>query len=535
MKEKRADSMGLTRRKFIHLSALGIAGASLAGGSEFGWGAEKKPKYGGRLRVGERYHASSLDPYTGNSLEDFQTNLMMYSSLTDVGELQEVQVYPMLAKSWEISKDGREYVFALREGVKFHDGKELDSGDVKYSMEWVMNPASKSPRRAAYIWVESVNIVDKYHVKFKLKEPYAPFLTTLTIRNCPIIPAGSKPTGSKVVPGTGPFVFKSFVPNESSEFTRFGQYWEYDEKTGDRLPYLDEVYIKKIIDPMVRWSALRAGDMDYVNAIPRNLAAKEAKDPTPGTVTIIAQPVGMIRLVFNVTKAPFDNKKVRHAVTYAIDKKELITAAWFDLGVQLNNQAFPNGSRFYVPLEDRKPDVAKAKQLLAEAGYPNGFKVEFVQYSASSGYPVCQAVIGQLRKIGIEGSMKIVDQAVAHVITRKGEFGMNVVAVEERLDPDDAYYLLFHSSQIGQTNDSRYSNKEVDALLEKGRTTWQREQRMAIYKKMLEILKEDLPVFFLGKQISPVTTRDYVRGRIGGMSTWLGYHQGGLKTVWLDK
>jgi peptide/nickel transport system substrate-binding protein len=419
--------------------------------------------------------------------------------------------------------------------VKFHNGKELDSGDVKYSMERVMNPTTKSPRRAAYKWVDSVDVIDKYHVKIKLKKPFAPFLTTLTIRNCPIIPANSIPKSGKAVPGTGPFMLKSFVPNESSEFTRFDQYWEYDEKTGDRLPYLDGIYIKKIKDPTVRWAAVRAGDVDYVNAIPRNVAHKEAKNPTPGTNTIIAKPVGFIRMVFNVTKPPFDNKKLRQAITYAIDKKELIEAAWWGLGVPLNNQAFPYGSQYYLPMEARKINIEKAKQMLAEAGYPNGLKVEFLQYSASSAYPVCRAVIGQLRKIGIEGSMKVLDKAAVLVAIRKGKYGMNVLARSERLDPDDAYYLLWHSSQAGKNNVSRYSNKEVDALLEEGRTTWQWEERAKIYKKVLEIINEDVPTFFLGKQISAIATRDFVKGRIAGMSTWLGYHQGGLKTAWFDK
>ena len=103
----------------------------------------------------------------------------MYNALTQMGMSPEMRIYPELAKSWEISKDGREYIFALREGVKFHHGKELDSGDVKYSIERVMDPEDSSPRASAYRWIDSVSALDKYHVKFSLKEPFGPFLSYL--------------------------------------------------------------------------------------------------------------------------------------------------------------------------------------------------------------------------------------------------------------------------------------------------------------------------------------------------------------------
>ena len=126
-------------------------------------------------------------------------------------------------------------------------------------------------------------MIDKYHIKIRLKEPFAPFLTTLTVHTCAIIPAGWEPTGTKPAPGTGPFVFKSFVPNDTTEYTRFDQYWEVDEKTGDRLPYLDGVYMKKIVDDTVRLMALRAGDLDFIANPPLNIMAKAILEkPIPG-------------------------------------------------------------------------------------------------------------------------------------------------------------------------------------------------------------------------------------------------------------
>jgi peptide/nickel transport system substrate-binding protein len=235
---------------------------------------------------------------------------LIYGGLTDVGALPQAEMYPMLAKSWEISNDGREYIFSLREGIKFHHGKEMDSGDVKYSFDRVLNPATRSPRAFAFRWVDSVNVIDKYHIKFRLKEPFAPFITTLTPYNCAIIPAGWEPTGTKPAPGTGPFIFKSFQPNETFEVTRFNQYWEVDEKTGDRLPYLDGVYLKKITDPFVRWTALRAGDLDITYGPPENIVAEAIlQKPVPGVYVDYETPGNSGWVWFNVSKPPLTTRR----------------------------------------------------------------------------------------------------------------------------------------------------------------------------------------------------------------------------------
>jgi len=525
----------LTRRDFLYRSGIGIAGLSLAGIPGYGYGAEKKPKYGGRLRVGERFGPTGLDAHKNQYIIDFFNYVLMYNALTIMGPLPDAKMYPDLAKSWEISRDGREYIFPLREGVKFHHGKELDSADVKYSMERVMNPATRSPRAFAYAWIDSVNVLDKYHVKIRLKEPYGPFLTTLTIQTCPIIPLGWEPTGMKPAPGTGPFMFKSIVPNETTEHTRFNQYWEVDPKTGDRLPYLDSIYIKKIVDETTRWIALRAEDLDFITAPAQNVVVQEKKKPTPGIVTVSPDPLGCTWIYFNVSKPPFDNKKVRQAVAYAIDKKQIVNAAYWGLARVSNNQPFLEGSQMYIPVEDREVDLVKAKKLLAEAGYPDGFKIEFLQFHYTLTIEACNVIIGQLKKIGIDATIRITDRAPYFDSMRKGNYNISVMVESIRLDPDDAFFLTMHSGEIGKNNWSRYSNKELDNLLQAGRTAWKWSDRLPHYKKVVEIIKEDLPIFYVARPQTPVAHRDYVKGFGAGAGTWFGYYGGGLKMAWLDK
>ncbi len=535
MQDEKKDCGRLSRREFLYLSGLGMTGMALSGMSQNTYAADQKPRYGGRLRVGQRFMSAGLDAHKNLDFADYTNYCLFYGALTQQGKLPEIEMYPMLAKSWEISKDGREYVFILREGVKFHNGKEMESADVKYSIERVLNPATRSPRAYALREIDSVNIVDKYHLKIRLKEPFAPFLTALTLYNCPIIPNGVEPTGTRPAPGTGPFMVKSFIPNDSLELTRFDQYWEIDEKTGKRLPYVDGVYIKKIVYDTVRLAAVRAGDLDCTSGPPLNILAEAIfNKPIPG-IFMDQLGIGNCYLHFNFSKPPFNNKKVRQAIAYAVNKKEMLKAVFWGLGDILNNQPAVKGSRFYIDVEDRGQDLAKAKQLLAEAGYPNGFKAEFFQFSLNYYLSGAEVLIGQLQKIGIEGKLKVIDRAPYYSMMRKGEYDLSIGNTVEIFDWDDGFYNHFHSKQIGKNNWSQYNNKEMDSLLEKGRRTMKWEDRVAIYKKVIEMTRDDLPGLFLLKPVQGLAMRENVKGYLPGFALRFAWHGGGTKYWWLDK
>ncbi len=535
MNNHQEDVGAVTRRGFLHLTGMAAAGVALGGIPAVGQAADPKPRYGGRLRASERFNSMGLDAHRNQDFIDYQNYCLMYSGLTEMGPLPQVEMYPMLAKSWEISKDAREYIFPLREGIMFHHGKELDSGDVKYSVDRVMNPATRSPRAFAFRWVDSVQVIDKYHLRIKLKEPYAAFLTTLTVHNCAIIPSGWEPTGMKPAPGTGPFVFKTIVPNETTEYTRFDKYWEYDDRTGDRLPYLDSIHLRKIADATVSWSALRAGDLDYVSTPPLNIMAKAMLDkPVPGIFMDYDTP-GNNWIWFNVSKPPFDNKKVRQAVAYALNKQELVKAMYWGLGEPVNNQPFANRSRFNIPVKGRETDLVKARQLLSEAGYPNGFKVEFLETSVAYDLAGAEAAIGQLKPIGIEGVVKVIDRAPYTTMMRRGDYTISFRGDSERYDWDDAYFPYFHSSEIDKNNWSRYSNKALDDVLQKGRTTLAREERVAIYRQAVDTIMEDVPILYITKPIVGIALRDYVKGYRKGFAVRFAWHGGGLKYFWMDK
>ncbi len=530
MKFSKVKSAGYSRREFLYASGASLAAMALAGNPQYSFGAEK-PKYGGKIRVAYRYGSAGLDAHRNQDFIDYFNYCHLYSGLTQQGPLPQVEIYPMLASSWDISPDGREYIFPLKRGIKFHHGKEMDSSDVKYSYDRVMNPATRSPKAFSFRWVDAVQIIDKYQIKFKLKEPFAPFLSTLTVANCPIIPAGSEPSGPKPAPGTGPFVLKSFVPNESTDFLRFDKYWEVDEKTGDRLPYIDSLHVKKVVDENVRFVGLRAGELEIASSPSLKALLESTKKPVPGVV-MHYELVGNGWIWFNMSKAPFNNKKVRQAVAYAVDKKEYNRGVFWGLSEEFNHQPFRKVSRFYIPVEEREVNIAKAKQLLAEAGYPRGFKTEFLMHPVNYDLDGCQIIMAQLRKIGIEATMKVIDRAAWVRAMRSGDYVITNRGDSERYDWDDAYYPFFHSSEIGKNNYSRYSNKEVDALLEKGRLTWKTEERKPIYKKVVEMIREEVPVHYICKTVVGNALRGNVKGYVPGFGI-RAFHGGGIKLMWI--
>jgi peptide/nickel transport system substrate-binding protein len=397
-----------------------------------------------------------------------------------------------------------------------------------------MNPKTRSAGAFALEWVDSISIVDKFAIKITMKEPYAPFLANLTVQRCAIIPKDSEPTAVKPAPGTGPFVFKNFQPNETLELTRFDNYHLIDPDTGDQLPRADGIFTKKIPDETVRMAALRAGDIDFAEQPAYNIIADAKKNPIPG-ITVDYDMPGNNVIFFNVTKPPFDNKKVRQAVAHAINRKEEMVGGYWGLGQVLHNQPFPDNSRFYIPIQMREQNLDKARQLLAEAGYPNGFKCELFEFNFTSYLSRAPVTLDQLRKIGIEGTIKTVDRAPYFRALRTGDYGISVGGISERMDWDDAYYMYFHSSEIGKTNLMRYNNPELDKLVEQGRSVWDFEKRRAIYKKVVEILNEDVPIIYTIDSVVGYAYRDDLKGFVKGFATRRAFHGGGVKYWWIEK
>lgn len=530
----------ISRRDFLTISGGALAGIALGVSPAEADKSCGKPKYGGHFRMGERYHPNGLDPHRQMSFIETMNQFHMYDGLTARGSLPEVKIFPSLAQSWEISEDGRTYTFHLR-AARFHHGKELTSADVKYSFDRIRDPKTGSPRRRDLWAVDSIDAVDRRTVRVKLKEPYGPFLRKLTAEVAPIIPEGTYYKDGTPPPGTGPFVFKEWKLKEYTRFTRNKNYWE------EGLPYVDMVTVRGIPDNEVRFTALKTKEIDWVTTLPPNRINPLLKNPPQGVTIFVSPTVGRGGPLFNVRKTalgkpnPFSDVRVRRAVAYAIDKKELLQGNAWGWGEVLDQQIYGQGSPWYVNVSDYRRDLAKARALLAEAGYPEGFKSSILTRRDRRRVRASEIVQNQVKRIGIDLTVKIVeDPEFVRITTRTHEFTMAYEIFSYRDDPDDGYYLFFHSKS--PANFSGYADAEFDRLVEEGRRLTRQEERREAYKKVVQKMHDDVPMIWDYAGRLGYAWRDYVKCNCApgetncwGFGGWFNTANGGAKRVWLDK
>src|SRR5437588_1491788 len=331
--------------------------------------AAKQPKPGGTLTIGTNQDAVGFDPHLSNATATFRILENVYNGLLKVNAKLEVQ--PDLAESYTVDSP-TQYTFHLRKGVKFHSGRELKAADVKYSIERIKNPDNKSPRASNFATVDSIDTPDDYTVVIKLKSPYSPLLAILADRTTAIVAKETVDANGgkldKVENGTGPFKLSEYVPNTRTVLEKFPDYFVKGE------PLLDKVVYQPIPDDTARSTALRTGAVDIIEyAPPKDLPLFKA-DPK---LVVAGEGNNNVRyLAFNTTVKPFDNKKVRQAIAWAVDRKAVLDAAVNSAGTELTAGPFLPSywPALQQPIYTR--DLNKAKQLLAEAGYPNGLKAK---------------------------------------------------------------------------------------------------------------------------------------------------------------
>jgi peptide/nickel transport system substrate-binding protein len=379
-------------------------------------------------------------------------------------------------------------------------------------------------------------VVDPLTVRITLKEPYVPFLTSLSsgFDTFPVVPKGSVPGGRETMtmypPGTGPFIMTEYKQNQSLLFKKFDQYWQKG------IPYLDAVDFKVVSDPTVRFTALRAGDFDVIERLTYEQVLRVQKGEIKDIGLDFAEGSGYRALIFNTEKPPFNSVKLRQAVAYAIDKAKMNETITWGFG-SVTTQKVPKNSPWWVPIEDRKRDLARARALMKEAGYPSGLKVVS---QVSKGWPnpeVMQIVQSQLKEVGIEIEIEFIDFARNQQIKRTGEFQFVPLGGLTYPDPDLAYYQYFHTEQtpIKVSNFPRYSNPKVDKLLEQGRVEPDFQKRYRIYKEFFEIIHEEVPQISLGSTPYVFGYRNYVKGFEVFPDDHFYYGVGGIGMTWMDR
>lgn len=472
------------------------------------------------LVVGQIAEPKSLDPHAVTAVNDFRILMNMYDGLVRYKD-GTLEVEPALAESWTISEDGTTYTFKLREGVTFHDGSAFDAEAVKFNFDRMLNEDhpyhDTGPFPLAFFFssVEDVEVVDEFTVAFNLSEPYAPFLSNLAYPTGLIVSPtavaeygenfGRHPTG------TGAYKFGEWEANAKVVAVRNEEYW-------DGAPALEAVIYRPITDANTRVAEMLSGGLDIMVEVPPD-SLQQFKGDNAYAVHEQAGPHVWF-LILNAKEAPFNVKAARQAANYAINKTALvenILQGTADVAAGPTPPAF--AWAYNEALEPYPYDPAKAKELLAEAGY-DGEEVTFYVTEGGSGMldPIAMgtAIQADLEAVGMDVKIETYEWNTFLGKVNPGLEGKADMAEMAWMtnDPDTLPFLALRSDAFpdkGGFNSGYYSNPEVDTLLEAARRETDQEKRAQLYKQMQEIVQEDAPWVFVANWKQNAVTRAEVK------------------------
>lgn len=428
-------------------------------------------------------NVNSLYPGRGTTAEEYNVGMLLFNGLVRITE--DLKLEPELATEWSANADATEWTFKLRDGVKFHNGKAFSAEDVVHTFAWLADPQLASRARSTAEMVKSIETPDRLTVKFILKQPYGSWPEMLIERHLKIVPKGVSMEDMLVKPvGTGPFVFESYTPGDKLTATRNPNYWEAG------LPKLSRVTLRIMPEDAAKIAALNAGDIDILWNVPLE-AIKELSDSK--TIKLDSVPTGTWDgIVMKNDLKPFDDVRVRRAVLKALDKTQLVQFALFGQGAPTHTPIPPN-HRFFdkdIPL---KADVAGARKLLADAGYPKGFEITLnVPVGRPTRERAAVAIQQMLRPAGINVKLERVPYSRwSATVAGKAPFYMD--GYLSRPTVDTATYPWYHSGGSWNRQMWNFKSERVDAVLDRGRLATSEAERMEQYTLFQKYAVEDVP------------------------------------------
>jgi dipeptide transport system substrate-binding protein len=464
---------------------------------------------------------------TGTS---FDVTEQIYDNLVHF-ERGGTKVEPSLAESWTISKDGLEYTFKLRKGVKFQSNKnfkpsrDFNADDVLFMFErqWKENdPFFKvtSPNHAYFgdmgmpKLLKSVDKVDEYTVKITLNQPEAPFLANLAMQFAGVqskeyaiamLKAGTPEKIDQDPLGTGPFQVVQYQKDSIIRFKANPQYWAGKAK-------IDDLIFSITPDASVRWAKLQKGEchvMPYPNPADLDAIRKDAN------VTVMEQPgLNIGYLAYNTTKKPFDDVRVRKAINMAIDKKAIVSAVYLSTGVAAVNPIPPGQWSYNKSLKDDLYNPEQAKKLLAAAGYPNGFTTDLWAMPVQRPYNpnakrIAELMQADLAKVGVTAEIKSFEWGEYRKRMQAGEHQMGMLGwTGDNGDPDNFLNTLLgcSSAKTNGSNVAKFCYQPFEDLVQKAKVVSNPAERTKLYEKAQVIFKEQAPWFTIAHavQLKPV-------------------------------
>lgn len=455
------------------------------------------------LVVAQGADAKTLDPHATNDQPSSRVAIQIYSQLVEVDE--NMEIIPGLASSWE-HLDEYTTQFKLREGVKFHNGEELKASDVKFTLDRMMASPTVSHIVGA---LESVEVIDDYTVNLRTAEPFGPLLyhlshTASSIMSEKAVTEAGDNYGQHPV-GTGPYKFVDWSVGDRVTMAAFDDYYAGKQS-------IENVVFRNITEGSNRTIALETGEVDISYDI--SPIDKDSVLNHKDLDLVEAEALSTTYVGFNVRKAPFDNKLIRQAIAYAINQEDIIEAVEMGAGIASNSPISQKVFGYNPDAKRYEQNIEKARELMAEAGYADGFKTTIWTNDNPVRVQIAEVMQAQLRQIGIDMAIEVVEWGAFLDGTSRGAHEMFMMGwVTVTGDADYGLYALFNSATHGGAgNRSFYTNPKVDEMLNAARTSTNQEERRAIYGELQEIIQEELPIVSIYVKYDNAGRQNHVKG-----------------------
>ncbi|NLA27061.1 MAG: ABC transporter substrate-binding protein [Firmicutes bacterium] len=507
-------------RKLSVLLALGLVLLAIVGCN----GGEEAVGDDNTIIIGLQAEPVSLDPTQITDYNSSRACMEMYDSLLRFKD-GSTDLEPGLATEWDVSEDGLEYTFTLRQGVTFHDGTPFDADAVKFNFDRQLDSDHPYHDTGDFAYadftlgmVEDVVVVDENTVKVVLSEPFAPFLGNIAMHAAAIVsPAAIEEYGKDISinpVGTGPFKFVSWDPGVEVILEKNEDCWR-------GAPEVERLIFRPITEDQTRLTELESGNVDFIVGIPPDdlQRLKDSED-----LLVVEQP-GMHTwyLSLNCQRAPFDNVKVRQAANYAINKASIVDNILKGTGVLAKNLLPPLIWSYTDDVHDYSYNPEKARELLEEAGYDFDQVVDFHVPKSGSGMqqPVTMATAIQsdLEAVGMKTRILQLDWGTfldeSFKTVEHNEFQMHELSwLGDNGDPDNFLYILLSGEQWPEDgfNDAFYKNEEVDKLLREARTISDHDRRVELYQEAQKLIAEDSPVIVVDHETQIVAMKKKIKG-----------------------